>query len=252
MKTVITLLLCLFSLVAKPLQQVQEHTSLSQRNALLSYTPSNITLHTTNTYILSKGWNLLTTPNDGVNISKTFNNNSKIELLLTYDDTSKLWASSKELNTSSEQILFLNYLEANTAFFVLAKEDITLSIVSNTINATCKAFANSDKYDILINSGKHKKESISTNSSISLKSRYLSHHTFGIYDDTRIALIYPKIKASTLRAFKYGPAQPKATVLFSKEYENRKFYMYNYKEEKCYMGIFPSKKIPPFPVLKAL
>ena len=252
MKIVITLLLCIISLVAKPLQQVQNSASASQRDALLSYTSSDITLHKTNTYTVSKGWNLLSTPKDGINIPKTLKNNSKIKLILSFDEASKLWASSKELNTTNEQILFLNYLEAYTNFFVLAKEETTLTIVSNTINATCKAFSNSNKYNILINSGKSKKESISKDNSISLSSRYISHHTFGIYDDTRIALIYPKIEASTQRTYKYAPAIPKTSIRFAKEYENRKFYMYNYKEEKCYMGIFPSKKIPPFPVLKAL
>jgi hypothetical protein len=36
------------------------------------------------------------------------------------------------------------------------------------------------------------------------------------------------------------------------EYEEVTFYVADYFEKKCYEGIFPSRKIPPFPVLKKL
>jgi hypothetical protein len=87
---------------------------------------------------------------------------------------------------------------------------------------------------------------------MSAKSRYFSHHEKGIYNDTRIVLIYPKLEAKTKRSYKYGPAMPKTFFEFSKEYEAKKFFVYDFKEQKCFEGIFPSMQIPPFPTLKEI
>jgi hypothetical protein len=69
-----------------------------------------------------------------------------------------------------------------------------------------------------------------------------------------VELFYPKdIKVKkSLKPKVYGTIEPRFRSEYPVEYEEVTFYVADYFEKKCYEGIFPSRKIPPFPVLKKL
>ncbi len=240
------------ALFANTLQEVPHSFTPLEQKSLYKELSSSPSLYTLKTYNLKKGWNRLITPKDGVDVQETFKDISKITYVTTYDTKSKSWAimSNKEATLN---MLFLKYLEPNITFFVLAKKDAIIEIKSNTLNSTCKAFVDDEsKYAYVMDSGIFKESTVSDDGNIALQSRYYSHHIRGIYDDTRVMLIYPKYKSDTKRGFKYGPANPKVAIKYPKVYEGKKFYLYDFKQEKCFMGIFPSMKIPPFAVLKEI
>lgn len=237
---------------ATPLQNLAHTLSPIEKVALLKESSNSSKLHSTSFYQLKKGWNSLTTPIDGVNVIKTFHDASKIKYVLTYYKRGKLWAiyAPKE---NFNNMLFLKYLEPKVTFFVLAKEDVKIEIKSNHLNATCLALLNdTKKYDFVTDSGRNRDYTLSHDGTMLLQSRYYSHHDRGIYNDTRVTLIYSKIKSDKKKIFKYGPANPKIAIKFPKAYEGKLFYIYDYKQEKCFEGRFPSEKIPPFPILKEL
>jgi len=231
--------------------------SLEQKEIFLKELENSSSLHKTKTYMLKKGWNTLTTPKSGVVVPLTFNI-SKVELVVAYDKKSKLWATFSNYanfiapDMKNEKILFLKYLEPNTTFFVLAKSNISIIIKSIKISKSCKNIMLKDKYDYMINSILDDSFTISKDKSIGIKTGYYTEHEKGVYNETRVMLIYPKINTNTKAVYKYGTAFPKVTLKYVKEYEEKEFYIYDYKVQKCYMGLFPSKRIPPFPRLKEI
>jgi len=247
------LLLMIFTLgFASSLQNLAHTFSQDEKVALLKEFSNPLKLHIGSSYQLKEGWNKLLTPQDGVNVVKTFHDTSKIKYVVTYYKTGKLWAIYAQ-NESFNDMLFLKYLEPNVTFFVLAKKDSFVEIESNHLNSPCQALVDDvQHYGFLTDSGISREYTLSDDKKISLQSRYYSHHDRGIYNDTRVTLIYPKLKSDRKRGFKYGPAIPKIAVKFTKAYEGKQFYVYDYKDKKCYKGVFPSLKIPPFPVLEVL
>ena len=120
------------------------------------------------------------------------------------------------------------------------------------MSESCMKKAVSPEFAVLTDSGMDEIYTDNKNKTMSVKSRYKTHYKIGIYDDTRVSLIYPKINTNLKNEFKYGPAKPKIQLLYAKEYEGKKFYIYDYKEKKCFQGLFPSMKIPPFATLKEI
>ena len=248
---VLVFILCM-SYFAKSLPNISEAFTVTEQKTLLEESSSSTSLYTTSSYQLKAGWNKLSTPKDGVNVVKTFNDISKIKYVVTYYKMGKLWAiyAPKE---SFHDMLFLKYLEPHVTFFVLAKKDTRIKIKSNHMSSACSALLDdTKKYGSVTDSGIEREYTQSDDAVISLQSRYYSHHDRGIYNDTRTTLIYPKIVSDKKRTMKYGPADPKVAMKFPKAYEGKLFYIYDYKQEKCFEGRFPSLKIPPFPVLKEL
>lgn len=252
-KYLVLLVLLHISIFALPLQNLSNSFGeMEQEYIKKELSASSSPLYTLDTYSLKKGWNKLTTPKNGLNPIKTFNDASKIIYIVTYDKVSKLWVimSHKEKNLN---MLFLKYLEPNVTFFVLAKESIEIDIKSNILNTSCQVLVdNTKEYSSVLDSGISMKYTKSRDGLMSLQSRYYSHHDRGVYNDTRTLLIYPKIQSSQVKVLKYGPANPKVAIKFPKAYEEQKFYIYDFKQEKCFEGIFPSMKIPPFPTLKEI
>ena len=227
--------------------------SLNEKKSLLKELNSSFSsLYNSKTYQLKKGWNALSTPISGVDVKKTFDV-STIELVVVYDSKSKSLATYPSLSLEREkEILFLKYLEPHVTFFVLAKSDTTVEIISTNINEFCKKIIDNSAYKHIISTITDKEASISEDKSISIKTRYLTHNELGIYDDTRVMLIYPKIETKTKAIYKYGPASPRIQIKYAKEYEEKNFFIYDYKKQTCNKGIFPSARIPPYPVLKEI
>jgi len=252
MKNLLTILLLSTTLFASLLQKVPNSFSSSEEELLLKeFSNSSSTLYTSKTYNLQKGWNKLRTPIDGIDLIQTFKDISKVKFVVTYDKTSKLWAMyTNDKNYKRNNLLFLKYLEPNITFFVLTKDDTKVDIKSIHINEACQKFVNNSLFDSIYDSGINKDIVVNNDNTMSIQSRYYSHHKRGLYDDTRVVLIYPKMSTKTKAILEYGPAKPKIKIKYAKEYENKNFYVYDYKLQKCYKGIFPSPKIPPFPILK--
>ena len=252
MKKLLLFLLSVTLSFASSLQNLAHTLSPVEKAALLKEFSNSSKLHTTSFYELKKGWNSLIAPADGINVVETFHDASKIKYVLTYYKLGKLWAIYAP-RESFNDMLFLKYLEPKVTFFVLAKKDVKIEIKSNHVSSTCASLLNdTNKYAFVTDSGIHRDYTLSHDARMLLQSRYYSHHDRGIYNDTRVTLIYPKIKSDKKKIFKYGPANPKVAIKFPKAYEGRLFYIYDYKQEKCFEGHFPSEKIPPFPILKEL
>ena len=231
--------------------------SPQKKEIFLKELQNSSSFHKTKTYMLKRGWNTLTTPKDGVLVPQTFNT-SKVELVVAYDKTSKLWATFSNYsnliapNMKDEKILFLKYLEPNTKFFVLAKSPTTIEIKSIEVSETCKNIMNDSRYDYIISSVLDLQPIVSKDNSITLKSGYFTHHEKGFYNETRVMLIYPKLKTKNKAIYKYGPAFPKVAIKYAKEYEEKEFYIFDYKNNQCHKGLFPSKRVPPYPRLKSI
>jgi len=252
MKKLVLFFLSTLVAFASSLQELPETFSQTVKEKLLKEFERSSKLHSSKNYNLHKGWNRLITPKNGVNVPKTFNDTSKIKYVVTYYETGKLWAIYAP-SESFNNMLFLKYLEPHITFFVLAKKATEVNIESNHINSSCEIFINDKKnYGSVTDSGISRTYSVSSDKIMALQSRYYSHHDRGIYNDTRVTLIYPKYKSDKKRTFKYGPAIPKIAIRFPKAYEGKSFYVYDYKLQKCYQGLFPSLKIPPFPVMKEI
>ncbi len=252
MKVIVLFFLLSISYFAKSLPNISETLTLREQKTLLKESSASTHLHSSSFYQLKKGWNKFTTPKDGVNVVKTFNNTSKIEYVLIYYKKGEIWAIYSPKKTFKD-MLFLKYLEPNVTFFVLAKKDTKVDIKSNHLSSTCASLVNdTKKYAFVTDSGIERDYTLSADETMLLQSRYYSHHDRGIYNDTRVTLIYPKLKSDKKKMFKYGPANPKVAIKFPKAYEGTLFYIYDYKQEKCFAGRFPSIKIPPFPTLKEL
>lgn len=210
-------------------------------------------------YDLQKGWNSFLVPKEGIDIVKTFkDHNESVAFVYTYEPKTQVWAGyspNKELMQKifTTRILGLKSVEPMQELYIFARKDIELKIQSTLPNQHCqKLIDNAEKYDHLTDSGLDKEGVKNQDKTIFLQSRYVSHFVKGIYDDTRITMIYPKLNVSNKKLMAYGPAVPKAALKFAKDYEGKIFFMYDYKTGECYEGVFPSMLKPPMPVLKKL
>jgi len=257
MKYLLIVSLLVSTLFANHLQKVDTSFSKKVQKTLLNFLSSleNSKIHTKQTYILKKGWNQLTTPKNGIDVIKTFQDISEVKFVVTYDFKSKYWAGftlQQDLLKDIREMLLLKYLEPNITFFILSDKDMMISVKSTKIDATCKSIMQQKDYSYILDSGltKTKQQDISQN--ISINSRYSSHEYRGIYNDTRIILIYPKITKVSKKVLKYGPAEPMVMINYADNYADKYFYIYDYLEKRCYKGIFPSKKVPPLPTLQKI
>ena len=243
---------------SKPLSKLP---SLQKSNKLLLLNNNNIdykaSIYTKDSYHFKKGWNSFSTTKNGLDVLQTFQKAYNVSFIFVYDKISAVWAGfspNKEIlaQMMSTRILYLKYIEPNKKFFLYAKSEGSIKIKSLKINKVCQKVISSSKYKTLRDSGNDSIMSYSNDKSIGVKSRYFSHYKRGIYSDSRIILIYPKLEKTKNRnkKGKYGPIKPKVLINYSKEYENRYFYIYDYYEKSCFKGIFPSIKIPPFATLQ--
>lgn len=240
MKKVLLTMVCAVSLFA-----AAEFTQELQKKFLQesSYTEE---LYTKKSYELQKGWNKLTTNSEGVDVEKTF---SQEERVVVYDNFSKLWASSKP----TKEQLYVKYIEPHVSFFVYAGRAKKVKIVSTEVNEICQKIIATEGYKTVTDSALTQEPTYSSDKTMSLNSRYFSHYDRGIYNDTRVMLIYKELETKIKKdTFRYGPAEPKSMVRFAKEYEGKEFYMYDFYEKSCYKGFLPSMRIPPFAVLQKL
>lgn len=208
-------------------------------------------------YSLKKGWNYLFSHNDGIDVEKTFKKYKEVEFVYVYDKAINAWAGYSgdeklKAHISTTRIINLEDIEANTGFYLYSNRSAKIKIESKKINNICKEYMNNSKNLVITDSGMDTAISYNEDKSMGVKSRYIPHYRRGIYSDSRVMLIYPKIEVISKVKLKYGPAKPKILLNFAKEYEGKEFYVYSYKDEKCFKGIFPSKMIPPFSSLKEL
>jgi hypothetical protein len=210
-------------------------------------------LYKESSYKIKRGWNLLNTPQEGVDVAKTFQN---VEFVYVYDKRSSLWAAyspradlMKKIKES--KLLTLKYIEPRRAFYVLATKSMKTTIHSKVPNAQCQALMKNKNYEILYDSGIDNAFTFNTDTTLGLRSRNFSHTRRGVYNDSRVMIIVPKLKkyAADKTYRKYGPAIPKMMLLFNAAYAEKEFYAYDFLEESCRKGFFPSPKAPPAPVM---
>ena len=212
-----------------------------------------------NTYIIHKGWNYFNTPKDGIDIVKSFHKIENIQFIYSYDKVSKVWAGyspHKELQMkmASTRILNLRYIEPHRGFYIYASQTLRVKIEATVINKQCQSILDKG-YSLLIATGIDKKAVYNSEKTLSIKSRYASHYRRGIYNDSRVALIFDTAKASlksSNKLNKYGPVNPSVIIEYDKSLENSWFFIFDYFQKECYRGIFPSKKIPPFSTLQKI
>jgi hypothetical protein len=213
-------------------------------------------LHHKNYYDLKKGWNYFSTPKEGVDVARTF---SDAEFVYVYDARSKAWAGyspKKELmdKIKSTRILELKYIEPKRGFYVLSNKAVRTEISSKLANEQCQKIMNDKNFDVIYDSGIDADFSYNGIKSIALKSRNHSHMRKGVYNDSRVAIMTPKIKklSKNKKAKKYAPAIPKMMIHFNEAYADHEFYAYDFLNETCHKGFFPSKKRPPAPMMKKI
>lgn len=211
-------------------------------------------LHLSNSYQLHKGWNLLQTPKDGIDVVLSFKEKNFIEAVFSYDHPNSRWAcyTPSKIVTCKDDFLHLRYIEPHVSLYIKASKTQNIEVTNTEVSEECSKKIQDDNFSTLKNSALDVEKSSDKEQSISVFSMYKSHYRKGIYNDSRILLIYPKKKSASKDTRVYGTANPRMQIEYSKSYENEKFYVYDYFQKKCFMGIFPSKKIPPFPVLKEL
>ncbi len=213
-------------------------------------------LHHRNYYNIEEGWNYVTTPEDGVDVAKTF---LDVEFVYVYDKRSKAWAgySPKEelmKKIKSTRILELKYIEPKRGFYILSNKAKRVTIVSKVPNTECQVVMKNRNYDVIYDSGIDRVFSYNSIKSIAVASRYFSHNREGIYNDSRVAVIVPRLKklSKNKKPKKYGPAIPKMMIHFNEAYSGEEFYAYDYLNESCHKGHFPSDKRPPAPSMKEI
>lgn len=209
-----------------------------------------------NYYSLKEGWNYLSTPEDGVDILRTFQDIKSVIFVYVYDQPTSAWAGfSSDLSIVQEmlntRILALKYIENNTGFYVYASQNEKVKIFSNKINKQCLKPI-SEGYKYIIASGKDKKMVYDDEKTIGIASRYASHYRRGIYNDSRVALIYKEMKSQNKEFSNYGTVKPKILLEYKKEREDSYFLIYDFLFKECYLGAFPSDKVPPFSSLKKI
>ncbi|SFV75868.1 hypothetical protein MNB_SM-3-798 [hydrothermal vent metagenome] len=241
------------SLYASSIQGINTPFPIQQQNFLFQKIQNNTPKKSdASIYQLHKGWNYLVAPYNGVDVITTFDKNKDIEIVALYEKQSKKWALYTAKHKYPKGVLFLKDIEPNVAFFVFATQKTELRTQPIFVTASCMKPLNTQKYNILIDSGNDKKITLNQKKDIGIKSRYISEYRLGLYSDTRVMLIYPKIQTYSKKLEKYGPAVPKVALEFTKEYEKKTFYIFDYRTRKCYKGIFPSKNTPPAPFLKEI
>ena len=211
-------------------------------------------LHHKNYYDLKKGWNYFTTPKEGVDVARTF---SDAEFVYVYDKRSKAWAGYSPKadlmkKIKSTRILELRYIEPKRGFYVLSNKAVRTGISSKVPNEQCQKIMNDKNFDVIYDSGIDEGMSYNGIKSIGFRSRNFSHQREGVYNDSRIVIMTPKLKklSKNNKAKKYGPAIPKMMIHFNEAYAEQEFYAYDYLNESCHRGYFPSKKRPPAPMMK--
>lgn len=215
-------------------------------------------LYTKNSYTLQRGWNFVHAPKDGVDVAQTFSNPSVLFVYI-YDAKTPAWAGySANKNyrdmMQNRRILDLKYIEPTLGFYVYANKKITLPIASTHRPKSCQKILESGDYAMLMHSAFNGSQMRDRVRGMSLGTLYQSHYRRGIYSDTRVELFYPKdikIKKDA-KALVYGTIEPRFRAEYAKEYQEQKFYVADYFTKECYEGIFPSKRVPPFPILKKL
>jgi len=213
--------------------------------------------YTQNSYTLERGWNFVHAPKSGVDVAKTFGNPSVLFVYI-YDKATPAWAGYSPRKNYREmmqktRILDLQAIEPRLGFYVYASKKITLPIVATHVRSECKKLLEDATYGILVDSGTNTDVQEDKHVGITFTSLYRSHFRRGIYADTRVILFYPKLEVpKQARRLRYGAVEPRAIVEYPKEFEEQKFYVFDYFTKECYEGIFPSKKTPPFPILKKL
>jgi len=215
-------------------------------------------LYTKNSYTLQRGWNYVHAPKDGVDVAKTFSNQSVLFVYI-YDAKTPAWAgysANKSYHDMMQDIRILNlkYIEPSLGFYVYANKKITLRIISTLRPKSCQKILESGKYNMLQHSVFKDSKAQDRLGAMSLITIYQSHYRRGQYNDTRVELFYPKdikIKKDS-SSLVYGTIEPRFRAEYAKEYEERKFYVADYFTKNCYEGVFPSKKTPPYPMLKKL
>jgi len=252
------LLIGVLPLFANPLKGLDTHFSKQvQRQLKSSLNGSTLTqkIHNSDTYTIHKGWNSFITPKNGIDVIESFKNTPDVKFVVTYDFQSNYWAGftlDQAVLKDIKEMLLLRSLEPHIAFFILSAKDMTLKIKSSKMNGICQKVFDDAQSAHIYDSGFTKEPTSSTLKDISINSRYASHTRRGFYDDTRVVLIYRQAKTKAKATQKYGPAEPMVMLHYAPIYENKRFYIYDYLEKKCYRGIFPSKRVPPFPVLEVV
>lgn len=214
-------------------------------------------VYSTPFYNIKRGWNYLSSHKDGVNVVKTFKSIPDVKFVYVYDRVSEAWAGyspSSEIQKKIKltRILSLKDIEPEHGFYVYSDNDVRVSIYTNKIEGVCEKYLNSSKYRQLISTGLDSTGTYDNKKTLSLLSRYRTHYKRGVYDDSRVSIFYEQLQVKNAPLLKYGPARPKAFFKYAREYEEKVFYMYDFKYHKCYEGVFPSNKIPPFASLKEL
>ncbi len=207
-------------------------------------------------YDLKKGWNYFTTPKNGVDVAKTF---LDVEFVYVYDKRSQAWASYSPKDTLMQKIkqtriLELKYIEQGRGFYVLSSKAMRVAIASIVPNEQCQKFLKDINYDVIYDSGIDKAFTYNDIKSLSLSSRYFSHNREGVYNDSRVMIMVakPKKLSKNKTPKKYAPAVPKMIILFNEAYQEQQFYAYDFLNNTCHVGYFPSKKKPPAPTMKIL
>lgn len=213
-------------------------------------------LYQHNYYDIKEGWNTLTTPKEGVDVQKTFLDG---EAIYVHDKHTKLWAaysSSKVLmqKMHKDTLLELRYIEPNKEFYVLSKKAMRVAIRFKLPNKACQKIMKNPHYELLENSGTAEVMSYNKDKTLAFASRYFSHQRKGIYNDSRVLLMIPKLTyfSKDTKLKRYAPALPKIRIVFNKAYVDKEFYAYDYLNERCYKGYFPSKKRPPAPTMQTI
>ena len=203
-------------------------------------------------YKLKKGWNKLKAPKDGIDIAKTFAGNAEVTLVAFYAKQLQQWAlffHKDETVEGMANYLFLESLEPDKVFFVKSTKDSSVKIVKKKLSAICKKYLKNKNYLSLVSSGVDKNPAFSKVNQIGVAPRYRSDFHRGYYNDSRILLIYPKLKQIEGKLQSYGPAEPYIKLRYDRNYESKEFFIFDYMNADCYKGIFPSQKIPPYPLL---
>jgi hypothetical protein len=208
---------------------------------------------------LKNGFNsFINKNNKTIDVQKTFNN-KYIKEVIVFDEITKQYA--KYPFSNNKKYLQLKAIEKNVKYKVYSSENTKLTLIYKNISNRCQELLEDTKYfnnkynkfyNTLEDSGIDRKESKIIKDKISISSRYYSNQLKGIYGDSKVILIYPNLetKIKSNLEYQYAPALPKVIIKFSKEYKNKKFYIYDFFQNGCYEGYFPSKQIPPFRELR--
>jgi len=234
--------LLLFSLYLQSSTNIVEYIE-KNKNSLSVINLRNKTIN------LKKGLNSINNKFTTIDVVKSFKNEKDIQAIV-YDDISKKYAIYPFIN--DKQYLKLKAIEKGVKFYIYITKDMKISFRRPSISKVCQKKFLDKKYSFIYDSGIDKVATINKNKSIGINSRYYSNHFRETYDDTTVFLIYPKINKTSKMKYKYGSAIPTMQVFYSKEYENKKFYMYDFLRDSCYEGIFPSMNFPPLKELRKI